>query len=78
MTRDAMKLHYLSLEMKVAVGDRYRLGDETWVVDAIFHNGIERAVLCSLDGDRKSVARFPIAALVRTADKIEARARRAA
>lgn len=74
------KLYWLNLEMQFAVGDCWRFAPdgETWIVDEIFHNGIERAAVCHLHGNPKDVARFPISAIVRTADKIETRSVRAA
>lgn len=71
-------LHWSNLEMQFAVGNRWRLGTETWIVEKIFYNRIGRAAVCRLEGNPKDIARFPIAAMVRTADKIEARAKRAA
>ena len=67
------RINWHTLEMSVRPGTAWRFDDgETCIVDRLTHNGIEPAVICT------SGISYPIAALVRTADKIAVAAQRAA
>lgn len=61
------------LEREMAVGDCWQFDDgELCTVARLTHNGIEPAIICT------SGISYPIAAVVRTADKVSVQARRAA